>query len=160
MRLPTLTGEFRTTKDPELRFTPAGKAVCSVSIITTESKKNPHTQEWEDGDSTPFINISVWDRAAEAMAEEITKGQRVLVTGQLYVREYDKSDGTKGQSLELKYATVAAVPGGKSKAERSTAGNGYAHGQQQQRRPQQQSPDPWANDPWAAPGGSSDQPPF
>lgn len=154
MRLPILTGEFRLTQDPELRFTPAGKAVCSLSMIASESKKNPQTNEWEDGDKTPFLSVSLWEQAAEAAAETFTRGERVLVTGQMYVREYQRNDGTTGQSIELKWATVAPVPGGKPKGQREQ-GNGYAVGQQ----PQRQQQDPWAaRDPWAAP--SSNEPPF
>src|SRR5690349_22207728 len=99
MRLPNISGEFRAGDDPELRFTGSGKAVASLSVIATESRKNQQTNEWEDGDSTPWLSVSLWDRAAEALAESgIGKGDRVLVTGQLFVREYDRKDGTKGQS--------------------------------------------------------------
>ena len=146
-RLPILTGEFRTVKDPELRFTPAGKAVANVTVIASESKKNEQTGEWEDGDKTPFIGVSVWGPAAEAVAEHITKGERVLVTGALFVREYDKSDGTKGSSIELKWATVAAIPGGKPKAQRE----GVAFGQP--------AAGPAAADPWATAPASPDSPP-
>lgn len=159
MRLPTITGEFRTTDDPELRFTPSGKAVANLTVVSSESRKNEQTGEWEDGDRSPFIRVAVWGPAAEAVAETITKGERVLVSGALYAREYERNDGSKGQSIELKWATVAAIPGGKSKAER---GNGVAYGQPQQR----QQADPWATpqsggqDPWAQPAGQSDRPPF
>lgn len=161
MRLPTLTGEFRLTQDPELRFTPAGKAVCQLSLIASESRKNEQTGEWEDGDKTPFISASVWNQAAEAAAEELERGQRVLVSGQLYVREYERQDGSTGQSIELKWATVAAVPGGKSKASRERAGNGWAHGQQPQRQQAAPQQDPWATtaqDPWATPQAAAPQP--
>lgn len=148
MRLPNLTGEFRVVSDPELRFTPSGKAVASVTVIASESRKTDNG--WEDGDKTPFISVSVWDQAGEALVDTITKGERVLVSGALFVREYDRNDGTKGQSIELKWATVAPVPGGKPKGERERP-QGYAHGQQPQRRQA-------AEDPWATP--ASDQPPF
>jgi single-strand DNA-binding protein len=115
MRLPTISGEFRATADPELRFTPSGKAVCSLTVVASESKKTD--TGWEDGDRSPFLRVTLWDGAAEAAAEAITKGQRVLVTGALFEREYDKSDGTKGRSVEVKFATVAVVPG--RRAERS-----------------------------------------
>lgn len=167
-RLPVITGEFRTTDDPELRFTPSGKAVANLTVVASESKKNEQTGEWEDGDRSPFIRVAVWGPAAEAVAETITKGERVLVSGALYARDYERNDGTKGQSIELKWATVAAIPGGKSKAQReaqANGGNGYAYGQQQQR---QQAQDPWATpaggqgqDPWATNGTPrSDEPPF
>lgn len=139
-RLPNLAGEFRLAADPELRFTQAGKAVCELRIVTSERRKNPHTNEWEDGDRTPFISVSLWEREAEAAAETFRKGQRVLVTGQLYARQYERSDGGKGEAIELKWATVAPVP---DTAPRGQGGAGQA---------------PAQADPWAAP--SSDAPPF
>lgn len=148
--LPTITGEFRTTADPELRFTASGKAVASVTIIASERRKNPQNDQWEDGDKSPFINVSVWDKAAEALVEEVTKGQRVLVTGQLFQREYEKRDGSKGYSTELKYAVVAPVPGGKPGAMRSGPAAAAAIG-----TPVSTT----ANDPWALPV-SNDEPPF
>ena len=160
-RLPNLSGEFRIATDPELRFTPNGAAVCQLSIITSESRKNEQTGEWEDGDKSPFISVSLWKQAAEAAAAELEKGQRVLVSGQLFERKYQRNDGSEGSSLELKWATVAAVPGGKSKASRERAGQGYAHGQRPQGNGQ---PDPWATphqqqaDPWATPGQPAEPP--
>lgn len=144
--LPTITGEFRTTADPELRFTASGKAVASVTIIASERRKN-QSDQWEDGDKSPFINVSVWDKAAEALVEEVTKGQRVLVTGQLFQREYEKRDGSKGYSTELKYAVVAPVPGGKPGAARSGPAAAASIGTV-------------VNDPWATTPAGSDDPPF
>lgn len=148
MRLPNISGEFRLVDDPELRFTPNGKAVTNVRLVASESKRNAADDGWEDGDRV-FLNASVWNQGqgtqAEDVAESFRKGQRVLVTGQLYVREYETRDGGKGQSAEVKWATIAAIPGGKPKGERSSA-------------PAQSSqPDPWATpstpagnpDPWA-----------
>lgn len=149
MRLPTISGEFRVGRDPELRFTPSGKSVCSVSLICTESKKTE--TGWEDGDSTPWITASIWGLPGEEVAETIRQGQRVLVTGQLFARDYETREGEKRQSIEIKWATVAAIPGGLPKAERQSASAGY-------------SDDPWTTpqaggqakqnvpaDPWAVP---------
>lgn len=145
--LPTVTGEFRAVRDPELRFTASGKAVATLTVIASERRKNQQTGQWEDGDKTPFMQVITWEKAAEALAESgIAQGDRVLVTGQLFQREYDKNDGTKGVSVEIKYATVAAIPGGKkgSGATRSTGSTGVSS---------------TANDPWGtAPAGQT--PPF
>lgn len=156
-RLPVITGEFRLTDDPELRFTPGGKAVANMTIVTNESKKTD--TGWEDGDRTPFIRIAVWDTMAEECAEHLRKGDKVLVTGALYARQYDKNDGTKGESIELKWVTVAPIPGGRPKAKREQAGG------------QQYADDPWTtaapgqpvkpnvpDDPWGT--GNSSEPPF
>lgn len=152
-RLPTITGEFVVGSDPELRFTPGGQAVCNVSVKATESKKTD--TGWEDGDSTPWINVTLWKEAAELAAEHITTGTRVLVTGVLYARTYEKRDGTQGQAIEVKYATVAPVLRAPKAAQRSA---GYAD-------------DPWTtprtdgttqhhvpDDPWAT--SPPTEPPF
>lgn len=154
-RLPTLTGEFVVGGDPELRFTPTGKAVASISLIATESKKTD--SGWEDGESTPWITASLWDQQAELAAEHIRKGMRVLASGLLYVRKYEKRDGGEGQSMELKWATVAPIP----TAPKSARSGGYAD-------------DPWTtpntdgtttqripnSDPWATASVQTDEPPF
>lgn len=160
MRLPTITGEFRLGQDPELRFTSTGKAVCTLSMIATESKKNDRG-EWEDGDSTPWLRVTLWDQAAEEAAETFRSGDRVLATGVLYARKYERRDGGEGQSIEVKYATVAPIPGGRPRAQRTT---------------QQYADDPWVTpqaggtprqnvppgDPWGIPGGRpvTEEPPF
>jgi single-strand DNA-binding protein len=79
--------------------------------------------------------VSLWDTAAEEAAERITKGMRVLATGALYVRKYERRDGGEGQSIELKYATVALIPGGEPRTQRSTTGSGSGY----------------AEDPWTTP---------
>lgn len=159
MRLPTLTGEFRVAQDLELRFTAGGKAVLGLALIASESKKNPNTDQWEDGDRTPFVTATLWEREAEALVDAgVEKGERVLVTGAMFERTYQRNDGAEGRSVELKYATVAQVPGGKPRNSQSAASTSQRRqqpaGQQQRRQPPE--------DPWATPssGGHDDEPPF
>lgn len=110
MTLPTITGTFRVVSAPELRFTAGGKAVATLTVITNERRKN-QSDEWEDGDGTPFLNVTLWEKAAEALAEvNLTTKDKVLVTGQFFQRKYEKRDGTEGVSFEIKNATVAKVP--------------------------------------------------
>jgi len=157
VRLPNLTGEFRVGSDPELRFTPSGKAVCSVSLMATESRKTD--TGWEDGDSTPWISASVWDQQAEAVAERVRKGMKVLVNGLLFARTYTRSDGTEGTSIELKWATVAPIPGGEPKGQRVQPGAAYDDPWQTP-RPGQSARQNVPADPWSAPAVQSDDPPF
>jgi len=137
--LPTITIDGRLVADPELRFSAAGKAVCSFRVAASDSKKDERG-EWQTLEQI-FIGVSLWEAEGEAAAEALTKGDRVLVTGRIYEREYEKSDGTKGRSLEVKFPTVAKVPRA-PRVER-----------------QQPAQRPAANDPWGAPAGS-DEPPF
>jgi len=104
--LPTVTLEGRATADAELRVTPNGSAVANFRIACSESKKLDDGT-WEDGDKL-FVNVAIWKEAAEAVAEQIKKGDRIAVTGRLYQREYEVN-GDKRTSLELKFAT-AAIP--------------------------------------------------
>ena len=154
MALPTVTLDGRTTADPELRFTPAGKAVCGINVVASERYKDD-TGAWQDGDRSPFLRVTLWGQQAEDAAEHIVKGERVLVTGKLFERTYQRNDGTEGRSVELKHATVARVPNGRPRTDRQQGG-----------QPQQQA-DPWAQpqrpqqqaDPWAQQAGYTD-PPF
>lgn len=153
--LPQINLVGRAVDDPELRFTQNGDAVANLRVVASERKKNQQTGEWEDGDRI-FLSLSVWKRDAEAVAEDVRKGDKVTVSGALYQREYERQDGTKGVSVEVKWPTVGLVPGGRPQAQRSNA---------QQQQQQQRQSDPWANppapqnDPWANPGGNPD-PPF
>jgi single-strand DNA-binding protein len=136
----TVVGNIAT--EPELRFTPGGKAVCGFTVAQTPRTKDG--DQWVDG-TTTWLRCSVWDKYAENVAESLQKGHRVIVQGRLSTREYEK-DGEKRTSLELqvdaigpelRWATVRVDKG----AARETA-----------RQQPAQAADPWATpaaDPWA-----------
>jgi single-strand DNA-binding protein len=92
--LPTVTLTGTLTADPDLRFTNSGKAVASINVATNSRRKNPTTGQYEDGDTT-FVRGSVWGQYAENVAESLTKGTKVIVTGQLKQRSYDKEGVTR-----------------------------------------------------------------
>lgn len=102
--LPTITLEGRAVADPELRFTGSGVAVANFRVACSESKKLDDGT-WEDGEKL-FVNVAIWREAAETVADKITKGTKVVVSGRLYQREYE-TNGEKRTSLELKFASVA-----------------------------------------------------
>lgn len=83
----------------ELKFTPGGKAVCEVSVAESHRRKDQNGQ-WQT-ESTTWRRVKFWEKHAESVANEIQKGQRVIVTGDEKLREYDRNDGTKGYSLEM-----------------------------------------------------------
>ena len=116
----TLVGNL--TADPELRFTPSGAAVASFTVASTPRQFDRQTNEWRDGEAM-FLNCSVWRQAAENVAESLTKGMRVVVSGRLKARSYETREGEKRTVFEveveevgpsLKYATakVTRTPGG------------------------------------------------
>ena len=86
------------TDAPELRFTPQGKAVANFTVAV--SKRVKDGQEWKDGPST-FWRVSLWDSAAENMADSLTKGQRVIVVGDVSQRSYETNAGESRTVFEV-----------------------------------------------------------
>lgn len=100
MSLPRINGEIaRLWADPELRWTPGGKAVVTVPLVFNKRKRTD-AGEWEDA-GTMFVRAQAWELFAENIAESLAKGDEVVATGELSVRDYDRKDGSKGQSIEL-----------------------------------------------------------
>jgi single-strand DNA-binding protein len=101
------------TADPELRFTPSGAGVTNFTVASTPRTFDKASGEWKDGDAL-FLRCSIWRQAAENVAESLVKGARVIVSGRLKQRSYEK-DGEKRTVYELdvdevgpslKYATA------------------------------------------------------
>lgn len=89
--------------DPELRYTPSGKAVTDLRVAVNNNQRGPDG-EWVE--ETLWFRVSVWEQAAERLAEQLRKGNKVFAEGQLRVREFEGRDGEKRQSLELAFARV------------------------------------------------------
>ena len=137
--LPTITIDGRLVADPELRFTQGGKAVCSIRVAASDSRKDDNGN-WETTEQI-FVSVSLWENEAEAAAEALQKGDQVLVGGRIYQREYEASNGEKRTSLEVKFPTVAkkvTAPRVDRTAARSAP----------------------ADDPWTTPAARNDEPPF
>lgn len=132
----------------EMRFTSSGKAALNLSVAVNRRRFNKQTNEWEDA-GTDWYRATLWGAKAEAAVELVTKGTRVIVTGDLESREWDNREGVKQTSWEIRAQEIGIVP-------RAASGGGS--------RPTQQGAQ--ADDPWAtagpAAGGSSftDEPPF
>ncbi len=115
------------TGDPELRFTPAGAAVANFTVASTPRQFDRQSNEWKDGD-TLFMRCSIWREAAENVAETLTKGTRVIVSGRLVQRSYETREGEKRTVVELqvdeigpslRYATAKVT-----RSQRSGGGGG------------------------------------
>src|SRR5256885_13330186 len=78
--------------DPELRFTPAGQPVARFRVASAPRFLDKNTNEWKDGDSL-FLTCNVWRQAAENVAESLTRGMRVIVSGRLRQRSYETKGG-------------------------------------------------------------------
>ena len=152
--------------DPELRFTPAGQPVARFRVASTPRFRDNATGEWKDGDSL-FLTCNVWRQAAENVAESLTRGMRVIVSGRLRQRSYETKEGEKrtvyeievddvGPSLRNASAKVNKVArsGGNGGGQGGSAGAGRAAGGQ--------GGSGGDTDPWAADSGGnySEEPPF
>jgi single-strand DNA-binding protein len=90
----------RLTRNPELRRTDTGKAVCSFDIAISRRIKDPVTGEWKDADPT-FVPIIVWDNLAERCSERLKKGFPVHIEGRLRMNKWERDDGIKRSRLEV-----------------------------------------------------------
>lgn len=161
--------------DPELRFTPSGAAVCNFRVASTPRSFNRESNQWEDGQPL-FLTVNVWRKQAENVAESLSKGMRVMVTGRLKQRSYENREGEKrhvfevdaddvGPSLAFAYANVTRNPREQStQYSNSRQANAAQSGGFGGNQPQQAtSNDPWNSAPPAGSGGfggDDDQPPF
>jgi single-strand DNA-binding protein len=160
------------TADPELRFTPSGAAVANFTVASTPRTLDRQTNEWKDGDAL-FLRCSVWRQAAENVAESLTRGMRVIVSGRLRQRSYETKEGEKRTVYEVEVDEVGPSLRNASakvtKSQRSSGGFGGGGGQGGSGgqggyggggRP---ADDPWASDARggsAGEGGFTDEPPF
>jgi single-strand DNA-binding protein len=85
-------------KDPELRYTPSGTAVCTFSLATSERFKN---KQGEQQERTEWHNIVVWSGLAEVCGKYLTKGKQIYIEGRIQSRSYDDRDGNKRYITEI-----------------------------------------------------------
>jgi len=86
------------TRDPELRYTPNGSAVCSFGLATNRSWK---TDTGEKRDEAEFHNIVAWNKLAEICSQFLTKGRKVYVEGRLATRSWTGQDGAQRSRTEI-----------------------------------------------------------
>lgn len=86
------------TRDPEMRYTPAGTAVCTFGIATNRSWTTESGEKREEAD---FHNIVAWSKLAEICAQLLKKGRKVYVEGRLATRSWQGQDGTQKQRTEV-----------------------------------------------------------
>ena len=85
-------------KEPELRYTPSGTAVCTFSLATSERFKN---KQGEQQERTEWHNIVVWAGLAEICGKYLTKGKQIYIEGRIQNRSYDDRDGNKRYISEI-----------------------------------------------------------
>ena len=138
------------TADPELRFTPSGAAVANFTVASTPRTFDRQSGEWKDGESL-FLRCNVWRQPAENVAESLTRGMRVMVSGRLRQRSFETREGEKRTVVELevdevgpslRYATakVNKVP---QRWQRRQGGSRGGHPGRRLRRPVGLGPGRW-----------------
>ena len=98
-----ITGNL--TKDPDLRHTGGGTAVCELRVAVNSRRKNGQTGEWEDKPN--YFDVTVWGAQGENCANYLSKGRPVAVEGRLDWREWEAKDGSgKRQAVQIIANTV------------------------------------------------------
>ena len=100
----------RLTADPEIRYTQAGKAVASLTIAVNRGFGS---------DSADFINCVAWEKLAEIIGNNLSKGSQVLVEGRMQNRSYENNQGEKRFITEVVLSNIEFV-GSKKKNETNT----------------------------------------
>jgi single-strand DNA-binding protein len=106
----------RLGKDPEMRFTPSGKAVTNFTLATNE---NWTDQSGERQERTEWHRIVTWGKLAENCAKLLSKGKQIYIEGRLQTRQWDDRDGNKRYTTEIvanQMQILSPVEGGGDKA--------------------------------------------
>ena len=162
----TITMIGNLVDDPELRFTPSGAAVAKFRVASTPRYLDKATNEWKDGESL-FLQCQIWRQAAENVAESLTKGMRVILSGRLKQRSYETKEGEKRTVFEVEVDEVGpSLRNATAKVTRTQrAGGSGGFGAAAPAAADSFNDDPWAAaSPSPAGGGwattTSDEPPF
>lgn len=98
-------------RDPELRYTPQGNAVCNFSVATNEKKKDK-TGDMQD--VTTWFRITLWGKQAETASKYLTKGSPIYVEGRLRVEEWTDRDGGQRYTLEVHATDMQFISGARN----------------------------------------------
>jgi single-strand DNA-binding protein len=104
MALPAITLQGNVCLEPNLQFTPNGKAMARIRVACGERKKDEQGN-WIDGDTT-FLDCTIWGSAAESAVESVTKGTPVIIIGKLKQRTVEK-DGSKVTYFDVNVDSIA-----------------------------------------------------
>jgi single-strand DNA-binding protein len=114
----TICGNLARDPGEDLKYTPSGQAVVNFTVVKNTRRKNPDTDQWEDGDPG-FYEITAWGQLAENVAESFTKGSRIMVYGELKFDTWVDKETEKNRSkvsirandvgASVKWATAEVV---------------------------------------------------
>ncbi len=96
-------------RDPELRYTPQGNAVCNFSVATSEKKRDKGGEMQE---ITTWFRVTTWNKQAENASKYLTKGRPVYIEGRLRIEEWTDRDGKNRYTLEVNATDLQFLGGG------------------------------------------------
>ena len=114
-------------RDPEVRYTPSGSAVCNLNLATTRNWKNRESGERQE--ETEWHRVVLYDRQAEIAGEYLKKGRQVYIEGSLRTDKYTDKDGVERFSTDIIAAEMQMLGGG---TEGGAAGSGGGNFQRAQ----------------------------
>src|SRR3712207_6552031 len=153
---PVITVVANPAPARELPSAPSAPAVPNFPVASPPRTFDRQSQEWKDGEAL-FLRCNVWRQAAENVAESLTRGSRVIVSGRLKQRSFETKEGEKRTVIELevdeigpslRYATAKVTRAARGEGG-GGGGGGFGGGG-----------GGGASDPWSTPAGPSDEPPF
>lgn len=121
------------TRDPEMRSTQSGVAVCNFSIAVNRRFKNANGEQ-----ETDFLNVIAWRQLAELCGKYLAKGRKVAVTGSIQTRQYEAKDGSKRTAWDIvadeveflspqnQQSSTQSAPGAYTTAASKGSGTAYA----------------------------------
>ncbi|PWC76077.1 single-stranded DNA-binding protein [Azospirillum sp. TSH64] len=118
MNVWTFTG--RLGADGELRTTQSGEKVLGFRVANDVGFGERKTTQW--------VDCSIWGRRAESLAQHLTKGKSVVVSGEVTLREYEKRDGTRGAGLSVRVAEIDFTGGAREEGGGGSFGGGGGGG--------------------------------
>jgi single-strand DNA-binding protein len=142
-------------RDPEVRYSPEGSAICNLSVATTSQWKDKASGEKRE--ETEWHRVVMYNRLAEIAGEYLKKGRSVYIEGRLKTRKWqDKDTGADRYSTEIvgdQMQMLGGRDGGDGGSYGGGGGGGYEDAPQQQRQPRQQAQRPAPQRPAAQPAG-------
>jgi single-strand DNA-binding protein len=96
-------------RDAELRYTPGGAAVATLSLATTETWNDKEGQRQE---KTEWHRVVLWGKQAETLSQYLQKGKQIYIEGRLQTRQWDDKDGNKRYTTEIRGDRIVLLSGG------------------------------------------------
>lgn len=97
-------------RDPELRYTPQGSAVCNFSMATNEKRRD---KSGDLQDITTWFRVTLWNKQAETASKYLQKGSQVYIEGRLKLDEWTDRDGNTRQTLDVTATDMQFISGGR-----------------------------------------------